>query len=158
LVDLGRFDLRQELALLHSVAEIDQELLQISAGAGVDRRLDLRAGGAREAEGRPGRCPDRSDHLRLGHPVELLLGLLAQLLVLAEPREVAEQEGPAQEQDEEQQPHDPRPRGPRGSGRALGDPSPDAFRLDRRRGLDVLGGNHSGISCAGAGGFRRSRL
>ena len=41
-VQIGRFDLDQQVAFFHAVADVDRRLLQVAVDARIDRRLDAR--------------------------------------------------------------------------------------------------------------------
>ena len=80
LVDLGRSDLRQELACLHGVPDVYVPLAEVPAGAGVDDRVltGLGRGGQRQIRSGRGLGPDdvhfrRSGPHRLGGDRQLAL-------------------------------------------------------------------------------------
>ena len=76
-VDLRGLDLRQQIALVDAGADVGVPALQIAAGSGIDRRLDVRLHDARQHQFIAGSAQlrFRRDHRRDG----ILRGALAQL-------------------------------------------------------------------------------
>ncbi len=73
LIDLGRFDFRQQLACFHLITDVNVSFAQIAADAGVDDRVLNRLGGSRQRQF--GCCRfDGADHVHRRRSVRRLSG------------------------------------------------------------------------------------